>query len=186
MQKTGPTGKWHTHKTRHVLLVSHGFSCCVFELVLFWSMSEKVTYTDTIRWSTSIHHHPKILVNTNPIKFPVYKILCIFKLTYILMDLYGSKHRYVHTRQPSWEGMGTSTMEGIGCFPVRSQGSMMRFTHSPKRFAWRSWASPITGRRAPKWRTWSRSVVVEEPQPPNQKGFGLWGLPFLCCFSSRC
>ena len=41
------------------------------------------------------------------------------------MDLYGSKHRYVHT-SPIMEGMGISTMEGIGCFPVRSQGSMMR------------------------------------------------------------
>ena len=74
----------HTH-------IKHDMFCwflmLCFELVLFWSMSEKVTYTDTIRWSTSIHHHPKILVNTNPIKFRVYLNLPTFKLVCMVVNI---------------------------------------------------------------------------------------------------
>ena len=45
-------------------IIKHDMFCwflmLCFELVLFWSMSEKVTYTSyTIRWSTSIHHQQK-------------------------------------------------------------------------------------------------------------------------------
>ena len=79
------------------------------------------------------------------------------------------------------EGMGISTMEGIGCFPVRSQG-----VHDAQRIPQKGLREdpglPLSlegGAEMEDLESFSCWLKNPTPQP---KGFGLWGLPFLCCF----
>ena len=138
--------------------------------------------SDIYRYHSLIHQHSSS--SKNPGQYQPHKIPCIFKFTYILMDLYGSKHRYVHTRQSHHGRYGNFHHGRYRLFSGSVLGVHDALHAFPKKVCVKILGFPYHWKAAPnKWEDLeSFSCWLVRTQPPNQRGLACGGCHFCVVF----